>query len=308
MKTMTRGPIDLHVHSSFSSDGAVAPADLVNMARAAGLGAVALTDHDTVDGLGQFTYAARRTDVEVVPGIELTVDYDGGYLHILGYFIDRRAPALEEVINELAEARRAQAAGRIGKLRGLGLVVDEELVKHYARGLAPVGPVIGMAVLERPKNRKHPLLAELFEPPKSAAPYFHFDRDLLAEGKPAHFPVKRPTPGEAAEVIRAAGGIPILAHPGDRFSLPADGGRIMELIRAGIAGLEVYSTYHNPEEERAFACFARENSLAATAGSDFHGSPVKPGVKLGGITNNDYSLLADLRELWEKERYPGVLG
>lgn len=299
---MDNRPIDLHVHSSYSSDGELPPARLVEIALNAGLAAIALTDHDTVEGLDEFAEAGTRSGVETVSGVELTVDHNGGYLHVLGYFIRQEAAPITEMINRLTEARFEQTAGRIARLRELGLVVDEDRVAYHARGLPPVGPVIGLAVLEQPENRDHPLLAELFAGPKAEAPYFHFDRDLLAEGKPAYVPVERPSPAEAADVIWESAGIPILAHPGEQFSLPEDRGNLNAVIDVGIAGLEVYCSYHNDEQEKAFGEIADELELVKTAGSDYHGSPIKPYIKMGQISHNPYTLLEKLRDRWRKGR------
>lgn len=293
---MDSRPIDLHVHSSYSSDGEVPPARLVEMAAELGLTAVALADHDTVDGLDEFTETGKSSGVETVPGVELTVDHGGGYLHILGYFIRHGSGRITELINRLTEARIEQAAGRVARLRELGLVLDEKRVAYYARGLPPVGPVIAMAVLERPENRDHPLLAELYEGPKADTPYFHFDRDVLSGGKPAFVPVERPSPAETVDVIWDSGGVPVLAHPGEQFSLPEDRDDIIRVIDAGIAGLEVYCSYHDAADEEAFGGLADELGLVKTAGSDYHGSPVKPHIKMGQISHNPYSLLVDLKE------------
>jgi predicted metal-dependent phosphoesterase TrpH len=299
---MDNRPIDLHIHSSYSSDGESPPARLVEIASDAGLAAIALTDHDTVEGLGEFTEAGTRLGVETVPGVELTVNHNGGYLHVLGYFIRHDSGPMTEMINRLTEARFKQTAGRIARLRELGLVVDEGRITYHARGLPPVGPVIGMAVLERIENRDHPLLAELYVGPKADAPYFHFDRDLLAEGKPAYVPVERPAPAEAVDVIWRSDGIPVLAHPGEQFSLPEDRGKLNAVIDTGIAGLEVYCSYHNDEQEKAFGELADELGLVKTAGSDYHGSPVKPYIKMGQISHNPYTLLEKLRDRRRKGR------
>lgn len=294
---MDNGPIDLHVHSSYSSDGEVSPARLVEMAAELGLAAVALADHDTVAGLDEFITAGARLGVETVPGVELTADRRAGdYLHILGYFVEPASRPMTEIVERLTDARLEQAAGRVAELRELGLVLDEERIAYYARGFPPVGPVIAMAVMERSENRNHPLLTELYEGPKADAPYFHFDRDLLSDGKLAFVPVERPSPAEAADAIRDSGGVPVLAHPGEQFSLPDDRNEIINVINAGIAGLEVYCSYHDETDEEAFSSLADELGLVKTAGSDYHGSPVKPHIEMGRISHNPYSLLTDLKE------------
>jgi predicted metal-dependent phosphoesterase TrpH len=288
-------PVDLHVHSSYSSDGQYPPAELVRLAEEKGLAALALTDHDEVAGLPEFMAAGESGAVETIPGVELTCDLGERWVHVLGYFVDWEAEAMRRALDELTAARRRQAVGRLAKLRGLGIVVDEEKLAAEARGQPPVGPVIGRVVLNDPANDGHPLLAELRRPPKSAAPYFHFDRELLAHGKPAYFPVRRMSPAAAVDVIRAAGGAAVFAHPGDRFRLPEDEAIFAELAAAGLAGIEAYCSYHNEDQGREFEALARRLGLVATAGSDFHGPAVKPHVALGGVTHNDYKLVDELR-------------
>jgi predicted metal-dependent phosphoesterase TrpH len=287
--------VDLHVHSAYSSDGQYPPAELVRMAEEVGLAALALTDHDEVAGLPEFKAAAEAGPVEAIAGVELTCDFGERWVHVLGYFIDWEAEAMGRALDELTEARRRQSIGRLANLRRLGIVVDEEKLAEEARGQPPVGPVIGRVVLNDPANDGHPLLAELRRPPKNAAPYFHFDRDLLSHHKPAYFPVKRMSPTDAVGVIRAAGGAAVFAHPGDRFRLPRDEQVFADLAAAGLAGIEAYCSYHNDEQGAAFEALARRLGLVPTAGSDFHGPAVKPHVALGGVTHNGYAVVAELR-------------
>ncbi len=287
--------VDLHVHSSFSSDGEIPPAELVALARDAGLAAVALTDHDEVAGLPAFLAAGHDGGVETIPGVELTCDLGERWVHVLGYFIDGGAPSIKAALASLAEARRRQTEGRLARLRALGIIVDDEKLAQAARGQPPVGPIIGTVVLNDAANDGHPLLAEFRRPPKAALPYFHFDRDMLSHGKPAYFPVRRISPPEAVAAIGAAGGVAVFAHPGDRFRLPDDEGVFIELAAAGMVGLEAYTSYHTPAQEEQFAAFAARLGLVATAGSDFHGAMVKPHVRLGGISHHAYAIVEELK-------------
>lgn len=287
--------VDLHTHSSYSSDGQYPPPELVRLAEEKGLAAVALTDHDDVGGLPAFMAAGAVSEVETIPGVELTCDLGQRWVHVLGYFIDWEADAMTRAIAGLTAARRRQAAGRLANLRELGIVVDDEKLAREARGQPPVGPVIGRVVLNDPANDGHPLLEPLRRPPKAAAPYFHFDRDLLSHGKPAYFSVKRLSPAEAVDVVRASGGTAVFAHPGDKFRLPEDEPVFAELAAAGLAGIEAYCSYHDDEQGRAFAELARRLGLVATAGSDFHGPLVKPHVEMGGASHNDYAVVDELR-------------
>lgn len=265
------------------------------IAAAEGLAAIALTDHDEVGGLPEFMSAAEPTGVETIPGVELTCDLGERWVHILGYFIDWTAESLRKVLEDLATARRRQAAGRIERLRALGIVVNEDELARAARGQPPVGPIIGSVVLNDPANDDHPLLEQFRRPPKSAMPYFHFDRDMLSHGKPGYYPVERITPFAAVEAITAAGGVAVFAHPGDKFLLPADEHIFRALAEAGLAGIEAYCSYHHPEQEVIFADLARRLGLVATAGSDFHGPKVKPFVRLGQISYHPYEVVEELR-------------
>jgi predicted metal-dependent phosphoesterase TrpH len=291
----TKRLVDLHLHSAYSSDGQYPPAELVRMAAEIGLSAIALTDHDEVGGLPEFMAAGAARDVETIPGVELTCDLGERWVHVLGYFIDRKADAINEAIAALTAARLKQAAGRLASLRRLGITVDDDKLEEEARGQPPVGPVIGRVVLNDPANDGHPLLEPLRRPPKATAPYFHFDRDLLSHGKPAYFPVKRPSPADAVEIIRASGGVSVFAHPGDKFRLPEDEAVFAELAEAGMAGIESYCSYHDEEQGPAFEELARRLGLVPTAGSDFHGPLVKPHVIMGDVTHNDYAIVDELR-------------
>jgi len=287
--------IDLHLHSSFSSDGEIEPKALVEMAAGIGLTAIALTDHDTVDGLDEFIAAGKRTGIETIPGIEITTTYEGRFTHILGYFIDHQRGCVTEYITRLEDARREQTAGRIAKLRDLGINVSEERVDFHARGRLPVGPIIGMAALEDQSNRNHPLLIQYFTEPPPDRPFILFDKELLADDKPAGYPVGRPSIFDAIDVILEADGLPVFAHPGDKYKLPDDERVFTASAERGMVGIEVYCSYHGADEERAFGGLADQLNLVKTAGSDFHGPKVKPGIKMGDISYNEYSIVDRLK-------------
>ncbi len=292
-----RGLIDLHLHSSYSSDGEVSPEKLVGMAADIGLSAIALADHDSVAGLDEFLANGETYGIETIPGIEITTTYEGRFTHILGYFIGYKERCISEYINRLEDARREQTAGRIEKLRMLGIYVNEERVDYHARGRLPVGPIIGMAVLENEKNRNHPLVEPFFSGSLSEKPFFYFDRELLADDKPAGYPVTRPSIFDAIDVILEAGGLPVFAHPGDKYELPEDEVVFYKCAERGMVGLEVYCSYHGTAEEESFGDLADKLGLIKTAGSDFHGPKVKPGIKMGDISYNDYSIVTDLKAL-----------
>ena len=273
--------IDLHTHTTFS-DGSLTPTQLVEAAAAMGLTAVAITDHDTVDGLPEALAAGERLAIEVVPGVELNLEHERITMDMLGYFLGG-CPS-DELKQELAELRvyRDERNARIvERLAGLGFVLDAADLAAAENG--SVGrPHIGEAMVRRGYVGS---ISEAFEL-------------YLRRGAPAWVDRRRLSLGAAVRLLRASGGLPVLAHPG---IIRTDGAGLDHLlrdaVRAGIAGLECYYPLHDETAVKAFLVLAGKYGLVATGGSDFHGS-VKPnahlGVGPGGMAFPD-DLLAGLR-------------
>ena len=273
--------IDLHTHTTFS-DGSLTPTQLVEAAAAIGLTAVAITDHDTVDGLPEALAAGERLAIEVVPGVELNLEHERITMDMLGYFLGG-CPS-DELKQELAELRvyRDERNARIvERLAGLGFVLDAADLTAAENG--SVGrPHIGEAMVRRGYVGS---ISEAFEL-------------YLRRGAPAWVDRRRLSLGAAVRLLRASGGLPVLAHPG---IIRTDGAGLDHLlrdaVRAGIAGLECYYPLHDETAVKAFLVLAGKYGLVATGGSDFHGS-VKPnahlGVGPGGMAFSD-DLLAGLR-------------
>ncbi|QBG46691.1 PHP domain-containing protein [Verrucomicrobia bacterium S94] len=256
--------IDLHTHSVYS-DGTNTPSELIKMADERGLSAMALTDHDTVGGLEPLFEAAADSGVEAIPGIELSAECAKGTMHILGYFFDHTNSMLLEKIDTVREGREERNHEILKRLNKLGYRLMWSDVEKQA-GADVVGrPHFAEALVQRGlvKNRK-----SAFEL-------------LLAKGRPAYAERYRYTGRECVELIRNAGGIPVLAHPATIY-LPDDQlrGLIMGLTEAGLGGLEVYYAEHHPENIRKFKRWADELGLISTGGTDYHGSNT-PDLKLG---------------------------
>ncbi len=262
---------ELHAHTT-ASDGVLTPSALVEHALAAGLTALAVTDHDTLRGIPEAAARARELGLELIPGIEATCDAAGQEVHILGLFVD---PASRELAQEFARlrARRIERMHEmIAKLRKIGIKVDAaEVMKregasfgrpHLARALVASGAVAS--------------IDEAF-------------RSYLGEGRPA-YAAKALLPAAAGiAAIRAAGGIAVLAHPG-RYKAPVP---LEPLAAAGLGGLEVYYPTHNPEQTARFASDAHRLGLVATGGADFHGDPGRQ-PPIGGQPMPE-SVLEDVR-------------
>ena len=274
--------IDLHTHTT-ASDGSLTPAELVDLARREGLKALAVTDHDTVEGLDEALARGEEIGLEVVPGLEISADFKPGTMHILGYDLNHKAPGLVEKLTLVQEARRTRNPRIAARLEKLGLPVTMAEVEAAADGGQIGRP--HFAKVMRDKG----LVSSINEA---------FDR-FLAQGRPAYVDKFRLSPGQALAMILEAGGQPVLAHP---FSLGLKGpsalaGLLAELKEAGLVGLEVYYPEHKPDMTRDYLALAERFDLAPTGGSDYHGAN-KNGVRVGRGFGNlavPYDLLVGLR-------------
>ncbi len=250
--------VDLHTHTT-CSDGRLSPEDLVRRAESRGLAALAITDHDTLDALPRA--AAVRETLELVPGLEMSSSLEGLDLHLLGYFVDAEHRELRERLAGFREDRVQRAARIAERLAVLGVPVDPERVRARA-----TGGVVG---------RPH-LAAEMVE----AGHVEDLDdafRRFLATGGPAYVPRPAFHPVEAIRLIHAAGGVSVLAHPGNAVS-----DRIVEaLAEGGLRGIEVWHPQHGVATVRRLRALAHRLGLLETGGSDFHG--IGRSVDLGDI-------------------------
>ncbi len=265
--------VDLHVHSS-ASDGALSPRSLVEAALNLGLSALAISDHDTVDGLPDAFEASHGKSLLFVPAVELSINLTtGGSAHLLGYFpgvepaiLCEPAGDLGRALAHVRSAREARNPQIIEKLVQLGYPLFEEEVLEFAGGDVVGRPHIAQALLSR----------GYVQSSREA-----FDR-FLARGRPAYVERERLWENTAIEVIRQMGGLPVLAHPG---LLERSHGELSSLIRSlasrGLAGVEVYYPRHSPEMVSLLEKEAASARLLMTGGTDFHGS-VEDSAGLGG--------------------------
>lgn len=255
--------IDLHTHST-ASDGTLTPTELMRAAKAAGLSAIALTDHDTFEGLPEARAEAERQGVELVPGCELSLDYGGLPTHLLALFVDERPG---HVVHELTRVRVARAnrnAIMLEKLKSVGVHLRREDVERHATG-----------VVGRPHMAQAMLAAGVVKSFEEA-----FTRFLGSNGL-AYVPKVKLTPAEAIGAIHADGGLAVLAHPYLLSQQPSHiGAMLLDLTGMGLDGVEVYYTEHSDKYTALMAELAQRLGLLMSGGSDFHGS-VKPGVALG---------------------------
>ena len=248
--------IDLHTHST-ASDGSLTPEGLVMLGKELGGEALALTDHDTVEGLEAALMAGEKWAFEVVPGLEISAQYAKGTMHILGYFMDHQNPLLAGKLKTLQEARARRNPEIVRKLNALGCAVTMEDVKA-ASGDGQIGrPHIAMALK---KKRYVKSLEEAFQ-------------RFLKKGGAAYVEKFRFSPEEAIQMIQAAKGIAVLAHPFTlNLTTTEDLKKLLISLKAeGLKGLEVYYSEHSAEQTKIFASLAGKLDLLMTRGTDFHG-------------------------------------
>lgn len=274
--------IDLHVHST-ASDGSDSPRSIVEQAAALGLAAIAITDHDSVGGVAEALEAGRELGVEVVPGIEVSSDYLDNNVHILGYFIDPASPALRPVLDWVATERNERNEKIVANLAAAG----------YDISMAELRQTYPGAVLGRPH------FCELLMKKGYVASVKEGFDTLLGTGKPFYLPKRRISIEKAVEVIRAAGGVPVLAHP-VMYGYDREGMlRLFDTVEAlGIRHMEAYYSENTPGDEAWLLAEAARRDFGVTGGSDFHGSR-KPHIKLGsgrGDLRVPESLLEELKK------------
>ncbi len=281
--------VDLHTHTT-ASDGSLRPAALVSLAVRVGLRALAITDHDGLEGLPEGLEAGRRLGLEVVPGVELSTHRGGlGSLHLVGLWTEPGGAALGAWLARQRASREERNQRLLARLADLGMPLDPAAVASQAGG-----PVIG---------RPH-FAQALVEAGRAASVADAFAR-WLTRGRPAYVERVRPSPEEAIAALHEAGALAILAHPG--LAWQGDRGRQLEelarLARSGLDGIEVRHPEHSPEWSATLEVEARRLGLAPSGGSDFHGAP-KPTVPLGKPPV-PAAWLEELRARWRARRRAG---
>jgi 3',5'-nucleoside bisphosphate phosphatase len=255
--------IDLHTHST-ASDGIYSPTELLRRAKEVGLRVLALTDHDTSDGVGEGAKAAAALDIDFIPGIEINTDVSGGEVHVLGYFPEFQRPAFQSVLKVLRDARERRGQRMVELLNEHGINVPWERVRELAQG-AVGRPHVAKALLEAGYVQT---IGEAFD-------------KYIGTGCYAYVPRYRLTPDDAVRLIASANGLPVIAHPADLPGLDELRNWLPELCKAGMVGLETYYGPYTAEQEQALRALADEYRLIPTGGTDFHGPGIHP-TPLGG--------------------------
>ncbi len=257
--------IDLHTHST-ASDGSDTPAGLVERADALGIETLALTDHDTLEGISEARAAAERVGIDLVPGVELSLEWAKGGMHLVVLWLEPGPGPLQDRLAGLQHGRTGRNAVILERLRSFGFDLTEGEIQEEAGGGSVGRPHIAAVMVRKG-----------YVPDIAAA----FDR-FLANGRPAYVGRERLEPEEGIALARSSGGVPVLAHPhtlgvDNRFEMTA---LLERLIAAGLVGIEChYGTYELPGR-RGMEAMARRFGLVPSGGSDYHGI-YKEDVELG---------------------------
>lgn len=256
--------VDLHTHSN-KSDGSLSPTALIDEAKSIGLSAIALTDHDTIDGLEEAINHGNEIGVKVIPGVELSTEYMGRDVHIVGLFIDYKNQSFLDHLKKFVDSRDERNRKMCQKLTDAGMpVIYEELIEMF-----------GESVLTRAHYARYMLSKGYIKSLPEA-----FER-YIGDHSPYYVPREKVTPKQGVKLILNAGGIPVLAHPIlYKLGKEALNKLVSELKEYGLVGIEaIYSTYTNADE-RTIRDLAKKYNLLISGGSDYHGA-AKPGLNLG---------------------------
>ena len=248
--------VDLHLHTT-ASDGVMRPAEIVRYAKEKGLQAIAITDHDTIDGLEEGVSEGKKMGFEVIPGVEISAKHSPGSMHLLGYFLDIDHPFLNERLQYLQKARADRNPKIVEKLNELGINVTYEEVQEASGGGQVGRPHFAQVLVRKGYVRNF----------QEA-----FDR-FLKKGASAYVEKFRFTSTEALHFIREARGIAVLAHPN---TLGLKGyseleNLLLQLVGEGLKGIEVYYPEHSSSEIAQYKTLAQRHGLVTTGGTDYHG-------------------------------------
>jgi hypothetical protein len=269
---------DLHVHT-FYSDSTFSPEEAVSCAAERGLAAIAICDHDTVDGIDPCMDIGSKKGVEIIPGIEMSVEKLDAEIHVLGYFIDWKQDWLREKLKDIQDSRVERMLVIIDRLKAAGVKIQAEDVFKIAVNKGSVGRLhIAKAMLASGAIKN---LKEAFN-------------KYIGFAKPCYVPYTKLSPKETMDLILKAGGVPVIAHP----HLMGNDEYISEFVGYGLRGLEVYHTEHKPHISEHYEAMAKDLGLLMTGGSDCHG--MGKGRILMGTVRVPYEMVEKLKEESDK--------
>ena len=290
--------IDLHMHSRYSDDGEFSPTELVRQCVEAGIGMMAVADHNTVRGCMEAIKAAKEAGICCIPAIEIDCVWNGMNFHVLGYGIDSLSEDFIQIENNIRTQREQASQKMLQKTRELGFEVSEEEMEQLSAGSywekCWTGEMFAEVLLSKEAYQEHPLLAPYRSGgERSDNPYVNFYWDYYSQGKPCYVEVHFPEMKQVIDIIHKNGGDAVLAHPG--VNLKGKENLLEKIAALGIDGVEGYSSYHTKEQSIGFCKEAKRLGLAITCGSDYHGK-TKPSVHLAKTGADE----KEMKRIWEK--------
>lgn len=276
--------IDLHIHTT-ASDGSHTPTEIVRLAARKGLKAIAITDHDTIDGIDEAVSEGKKVGLEVLGGLELSVKLSEVNIHLLGYLFDKGDNQLLAALGEIQDARQKRNQQILKELQSLDFPIEStELQRISTSG-----------------QTGRPHIAKLLINKKVVATMDEAFEKYLGQGAVAYVPRKIYDVEDAIQIIKNAGGVAVVAHPFQIEKSGEDTLQILEkLITLGLDGVEVYYPNHSKSFKKQLLSYAKKRSLLVTGGSDYHGD-IRPGTSLAGGKN--VSVPYELLEILKNYKY-----
>lgn len=284
--------IDLHIHSNNSLDGEISVEEILKRSNERNIEVISITDHNTVKGVKEAIKLSESMDIKVISGIEIDCTFKGINLHVLGYGIDYENKVYQELEDKMTEVELDYVPKAIKKIEDLGYHVDRNILRELSDSDIVAPELIAECILKDPKHLNNEVLKKYRDGgSRGDMPYLNFYRDYFASGKLAYVKKEYMSLEDAIKLVKQSGGKAILAHPGESLK---DGRIVDEIIKLGIDGLEVFSSYHDEETTNFYYEVAQKHNLIYTCGSDFHGKN-KPTIEMGSINCRDNEEL-----IWKK--------
>lgn len=284
--------LDLHMHSVVSMDGEFTPEQLVSIAQQAGVKVMAISDHNITDGVEAGVEAARERDMISIPAVELDLAHENRNFHILGYGIDPNYRELKDFCNQIRENKVHTGVLRMERMHELGYYFDDDKVWEIASQKHVIMPDILKVVFEDHRNDGNEIL-EPYRTHPMAGVAFYWDHCARPDSE-GYIPEGNLPAEEGIKLIKQAGGVPVLAHPGANMGENRE--IFLSLLEAGVEGVEAFCSYHQHGEDQFYYDLARKYEVLFTQGSDFHGK-LKPQISAGSIeTGLEEEIYRNLRE------------
>jgi 3',5'-nucleoside bisphosphate phosphatase len=286
--------IDLHIHSNFSEDADLSVNEIFNLAQYSSISVISITDHDSIESIDKAKIILKNYSLEYIPGVELSTVFpiDNSQQHILGYFIDNKDKGLSNCLQKITGFRKEIEKQRIEALRKLNFSLDENKIRQMTGSRPSTAVSIMTELFTNKANINDKRLHVYLYGEKKDRKIYHFYKDYFTKNGLAYVPFKSISTQEGIEVIKMAGGIPVIAHP-----IMLNKKKYLNIIKEmGISGIEAVSTYHKQKDIEFYLKYAANNNLLVTAGSDFHGPTAKPHIILGNQDGMSYSFFEKLKD------------